>query len=407
LVKIALAFGLFSALHFASSSVEASADTEGPKAALTSSFKDSYEASRALFLTNIRELQKTNPELEHKTLKIPTKTKEDLTTDALYLPPKSGKKERLLILTSGIHGIEGFVGSALQNLFLEENFWQLRDENLGILIIHSLNPYGFKFFRRVSENNVDLNRNFDTGIDLFKIKNEGYRQVSPLLNPTSPAQSGFIDRMKFYFQCAKAIMQYSMDSLRRAILKGQYEEPQGVFFGGTQFEPQKDLLEKELLAKTLGYGQVLFVDLHTGYGERGRLHLFVDQAPEMDPLYLSKIFAGHHLDFGKKKNFYEATGGLVVYGAKFFKDKTRFAGIVFEFGTLNSQKTLGSLDSLYRMVRENQRIHHGAQSKSEYEEINHQFREMFYPSAPEWREAVVTQFREALRLALKNQKALN
>jgi hypothetical protein len=407
LVKTALVISIFSVLHFVSSSGEAKTEPEG----FTVYFKDNYEASRELFLANIRPLQKNNPELEHQVIKIPTKTKEDLEIDTLYLPPKSGKKERLLILTSGIHGIEGFVGSALQNVFITENFWQLRDQNLGILIVHALNPYGFKFARRVSENNVDLNRNFDTSIDLFNLKNEAYRQVNLLLNPSVSAGSGFLDRIKFYVQCVKAILQYSMDGLRRAILKGQYEEPLGVFYGGTQFEPQKDLLEKEFLGKAVGYEQILLVDLHTGYGERGHLHLFSDRTPELDPEYLRKIFTGQELDFGQKKDFYEATGGLIVYAAKLFRNKfkshSRYAGVVFEFGTLNSQKTLGSLDSLYRMVRENQNFHYGAQSQSESEEIHRLFREMFYPSAPEWRKAVILQFRETLTLALKNQKTLN
>ncbi len=403
MVKKAFVIGIFSVLCFASSSGKTEANTEK----LSIYFKDSYESFRALFLANIQVLQKNNPELEHQAIKIPTKTKEDLVMDTLYLPPKSGKKERLLILTSGLHGIEGFVGSALQNMFLMENFWQMRDENLGILIIHSINPYGFKFARRVSENNVDLNRNFDTSTELFKIKNDAYLQISPLLNPTTAAKSGFLDQTKFYFQCARVILHYSMDKLRRAVLKGQYEEPQGIFFGGTHFEPQKNLLEKELLAKAKGYGQILLVDLHTGYGERGHLHLFASRAPALDIEYQKKIFAGRDLDFGQKQNFYEATGGLVVYAANLFKNKSRYAGITFEFGTLNSQKTLGSLDSLYRMVRENQGFHYGARSSGDAEEINHLFREMFYPSDPEFREAIVTQFHDTLTLALKNQKALN
>ncbi|MGZ3803429.1 MAG: M14 family metallopeptidase [Pseudobdellovibrionaceae bacterium] len=398
-----MALGLFSVLYVASSSVEAKTDTEE----LATFFKETYEDSRALFLTNIQQLQKSNPELEHKTWNVPTKTQEDLKMDTLYLPPKSGKKERLLILTSGIHGIEGFVGSALQNLFLKENFWQMRDENLGILIVHAMSPYGFKFARRVTENNVDLNRNFDIGPDLFKIKNEAYLQVSPLLNPTLAAGSGVLDRLQFYFRCAQEIVKYSMESLRRAILKGQYQEPKGIYFGGTQFEPQKEFLEKEFISKAKDYRQILLVDLHTGYGQRGHLHLFADRAPELDPDYLAKIFSGYELDYGQKKYFYAATGGLVVYGAKLFKNTSHYAGIVFEFGTLNSQTTLGSLDSLYRMVRENQRFHYGAQSKADSEEINQHFREMFYPTSVEWRKAVATQFRSTLQLALKNQKALN
>lgn len=374
-------------------------------------YKNSYEEARALFLSNVEALKASEPELQLHSLTIPTKTKETLVTDAIYLPPKSGKKERLLILTSGVHGIEGFTGSALQNLFISENFWQLRDENLGILIVHAVNPYGFKFERRVSENNVDLNRNFDISKDLFAIKNDGYEKISYMLNPTEAANAGFWDRMKFYVTCIEAIWKYSMDSLRRAILRGQYEEAEGIYFGGTDFEPQKELLEKEINSAAAGYRQVLLIDLHTGYGRRGHLHLFADRSPDINAVYLGKIFGGYELDYGKKEDFYETTGGFVVFGGKLLrpaieKNQTRYAGMTFEFGTLDSQKTLGSLDSLYRMVRENQKFQHGAQSKQESEEIQRLFHEMFYPSDLEWRTSVAKQFHSVLTMTLKNQKAL-
>lgn len=398
MVKAALITGIFSVLFAAGSS----AGTGEPSAY----FQNSYPEARALFLKNISHLKAEIPALEHGEYKIPSSRFADLVTDSLYLPPKSGRKERLLILISGIHGIEGFTGSALQNAFLAENFFNQKDEGLGLLLIHALNPYGFKQKRRVSENNVDLNRNFETSSELFKIKNPGYRKMNSLLNPSEPAHSGWGDRLKFYFQCVKALLQYSMDSLRRAILKGQYEIPRGIYFGGQEFEPQKELMENLLLKTAPGYSQVLLVDLHTGYGERGRLHLFADRTPAMDENYLAQLFAGHPLDFAQKKDFYEATGGLVVYAAKLLEAKTRYAGIVFEFGTLDSQKTLGSLDSLYRMVRENQIMQQGARSEEDRQEIAGLFSEMFYPSDSAWRASALDQFRETLSLALKNQKAL-
>lgn len=369
-------------------------------------FKSTYEEARSAFLANLETLKKSNPGIEIHAVQIPTRTRETLMMDVAYLPPKSGKKERLLILTSGMHGMEGFVGSALQNQFIQENFWNMRDENLGILFVHAVNPYGFKFMRRVTENNVDLNRNFDTDNKLFSQKNEGYEKISYMLNPPDIAHAGFFDRLGFYYECVKAIAKYSMDSLRRAILRGQYEESEGLYFGGKDFEPQKDLMEKEILAVAPGYEQTLLVDLHTGYGQRGHLHLFADMAPSMDAEYLKKVFNGYDMDYGQKKDFYEVSGGFVVFGAKVLQNKSRYAGIVFEFGTLDSQKTLGSLDSLYRMVRENQKFHHGAQNKEQHDEITRLFQEMFYPSAPEWREAVAKQFQEVLTLGLKNQKAL-
>lgn len=195
-----------------------------------------------------------------------------------------------------------------------------------------------------------------------------------------------------------------MESLRRAVLKGQYEFPEGIYFGGQDFEPQKEILEKEFLRIGSGYEQILLVDVHTGYGERGHLHLFADRHPAIDTKYITKIFAGQPLDYGQKKDFYEVTGGLVIFAAKLFQQKTHYAGMVFEFGTLDSQKTLGSLDSIYRLTRENQLQHHGAASPADSEKIKHLFHEMFYPTSPEWRQRVQKQFRDTLSQALNNQR---
>jgi len=402
LVRHNLALIIFSVLAWNSSALAGEFSTPDRQ----QNFKNTYEESRTAFLASIESLKKTDPKLQYHAVPVPTSTNETLVMDVAYLPPVSGKKDRLLILTSGMHGMEGSVGSALQNQFIRENFWQLRDENLGILFIHAVNPYGFKFHRRVTENNVDLNRNFDVTPALFEMKNEGYDKIKYLLNPSTPSQSGLWDRLRFYASCVKAIAIHSMDSLRRAILRGQYHDADGIYFGGKNFEPQKNLLEKEILAIAPGYDQTLLIDLHTGYGRRGHLHLFADQIPEMDSEYLQKIFAGYDLNFGQQKDFYVVSGGFVVFGGRLLSGKTRYAGMVFEFGTLDSQTTLGSLDSLYRMVRENQGVHHGTKNKADQDENTRLFQEMFYPKDPQWRETVSQQFQDVLSLTLKNQKAL-
>lgn len=366
-------------------------------------FRNSYQEARSEFLKNLNGWP---PSTEHQIIPVPSKTDQDLFIDSVYIPATSGRQDRLLILTSGVHGIEGFLGSALQIAALKENFWGLRDENLSVLLIHAVNPYGFKHERRVSEANVDLNRNFDVSTDLFAIKNEGYRKIRELFNPPTPATSGFFSRFYFYTQAIQAILQHSMASLRAAVLSGQYEFPTSIFFGGQAFEPQKEILEKLLLKYGAGSQHILLVDLHTGYGARGKLHLFADRSPKMDASYLENIFAGKTLDYGQQKDFYQVTGSFVSFAAKIYADKKRFAPIVFEFGTMDSQKTLGSIDSVYRMTVENQLVQNGSSSDEDRLKIRRSFREMFYPSSPEWRSSALSQFRESLQLALKNQKRL-
>lgn len=84
---------------------------------------------------------------------------DELTIDVARFSPQ--RPERLIVLSSGLHGVEGYLGSAVQCAILEEELegWTPPDR-LAVVMIHALNPYGFAFHRRVNENNVDLNRNF-------------------------------------------------------------------------------------------------------------------------------------------------------------------------------------------------------------------------------------------------------
>lgn len=344
-------------------------------------FKDTYQESREAFIG----LSKIYPQGELQSHKIPAKNDSDLTMETFFIPPSSGKKEKLLILTSGIHGIEGFTGSALQRFLMEQHFFDLKDQDMGVLLIHGINPYGFKNKRRVTENNVDLNRNFDTTHDLFKNENSGYGLLENLLNPKEK-----ISRLKFYLKAILGIKKYGMDSLRKAIVRGQYQFSEGIFFGGKDFEPQVKMIQDTVTHLCESYKQVLMIDLHTGYGQKGKLHLFGDRSPYIDQKHMDEVFHQLPVDYGQEKDFYTVTGGFTVFMAKLFHQKSKFAGLCFEFGTIDSHKTLGSLDSLYRMVNEKN------DRKS--------FIEMFYPSSPEWRESVVRQFKESFTKAVVNWK---
>lgn len=329
-------------------------------------FKETYEESRDAFLELAKKI---GGELRSHKIS-------DLSFESLYFPP-TGKKEKLLILSSGIHGIEGHTGSALQRYFLENNFLNLKDENMGILIVHGINAHGFKNNRRVSENNVDLNRNFDTTEDLFKLKNEGYSKVSGFLNP----QNGY-SRLAFYPTAICYILKYGKENLRKAILRGQYEFREGIFYGGNKFEPHVPIIQSEILRVSEGFEKVLLIDLHTGYGQRGKLHLFGDRSPYIDQQTMDEVFRGQTVEYGQEKDFYVIFGGFTVFLAKLFHQKAKFAGVVYEFGTVDSHKPLGSLDSLYRMINEKREPH--------------LFREMFYPRSEEWRQAVLDQFQKSL-----------
>ncbi|MBI3395781.1 MAG: DUF2817 domain-containing protein [Spirochaetia bacterium] len=264
-------------------------------------FKETYDESRAAFREGCSALAAKIPGTQSMSFRIESRRVKGLTIDACRVP--SAKSDRLLIVTAGIHGGEGFASAAVERHLMQSLPGRaLRPE---ILLVHGINAFGMKVFRRVTENNVDLNRNFDVKPDLFQEKNEGYKEVNPLLNPQGPADLSSSTYRLFALRAISNIVSKGMGKLRQAVLQGQYDIPKGIYYGGNAFEQQKGILEP--LFKTAGQGKAIavIVDLHTGYGERGICHLFPNPpANEQVRTLTNTLFQGYQIDWGDQGDFY-------------------------------------------------------------------------------------------------------
>src|SRR3990172_5611386 len=85
----------------------------------------------------------------------------DLTSDVLWAEPL--QPEHWLVLTSGLHGIEGGLGAVMLDLFVREFAPRLDPRTTGIALVHPVNPWGMRFGRRMNASGGDLNRNFVWG----------------------------------------------------------------------------------------------------------------------------------------------------------------------------------------------------------------------------------------------------
>ncbi|NIP94329.1 MAG: DUF2817 domain-containing protein [Akkermansiaceae bacterium] len=99
---------------------------------------------------------------------------EDLTIDVGILGWES---DPALVLSSGVHGVEGFPGSALQLAFLDGLYRKPAGSGIRYILIHGINPHGFAHLRRFNEGNVDLNRNFLGGKNEYSGVRDGYARL--------------------------------------------------------------------------------------------------------------------------------------------------------------------------------------------------------------------------------------
>ncbi|NOR75053.1 MAG: DUF2817 domain-containing protein [Draconibacterium sp.] len=364
-------------------------------------FHNSYDKSRNAFLIQANNLNAKFDSVQLFSRDVQSKIDDNLIIDFCYVPAQKDA-QKLIIITSGTHGVEGYVGSAVQQMFMSEVLTSGMLDDVGVLLVHSVNPFGFKYSRRVTENNVDFNRNCDTEQSLFSSGNEGYGKLIGMLNPEGKVNSGSLKNKFFMLIAINELVKKSMESLRQAILQGQYKYTKGLYFGGSDFEPQLATLSEVFKDVSAGYKSVLNIDLHTGYGERGVAHLFPNPIDDGNiKLGLENIFEGYEINWGDSDDFYTINGSFTDYIGKLLSDKTYYP-MVLEYGTLTSQSTVGSIKSIHNMVMENQGVQYGFKNAKDSIKIMHSFMEMYNPSSEKWRTKVMDDSKILLKNAMEN-----
>lgn len=199
---------------------------------------------------------------------------ESLCTDVARIGPDDAQK--ILIVSSGVHGTEGYAGSAIQCHAIETGLLSQRPENMAIVLVHAMNPYGFAYNHRANENNVDLNRN---AIDWSAAPPKEHPLNAEIQKMLLPDQWHWpIDRVTDF------VRHHGMSVAKNALLQGQYATPDGLFYGGRKEEWStsiwRDILTSHIRPETR---HVAHVDIHTGLGSSGDATMIV-RAPPGSPM---------------------------------------------------------------------------------------------------------------------------
>src|SRR5688572_13023566 len=111
---------------------------------------------------------------------------EALSTDVARLGPDDAS--RILVTISSTHGVEGYCGSGCQVDWLASVGAAGLPGGTAVLFVHAINPYGFAWTRRVTEEGNDLNRNYVDHGKPYPV-NEGYLEIADFLVPADLGQS--------------------------------------------------------------------------------------------------------------------------------------------------------------------------------------------------------------------------
>lgn len=347
-------------------------------------FQDTWYECRDAFRAGALDLKEETGRGALFSVPVESKTDDDLSIDFCYIPPVDST-EKLVVIISGTHGIEGYVGSAVQQMLMTEVFQPDMFKDVGVLLVHGLNAWGFKHQRRFTENNVDLNRNFDVDHSLFQTKNDGFVALYDMLTPKTEVNMNSLDNRFFMLKAINQIVRKGMPALLQAFAQGQYQYPEGIYFGGKDFEQQKEIMTEVLGRIGANYSTILNIDLHTGFGERDQLHLFPNPVDDLElKQTMEKVFDGYQIDWGDSDNFYTVSGQFVEYIGDLFPGKVSIP-MLMEFGTLNTSTTIGSVKSAHISIVENQGAHYGYKSEKDSLKVRAGYYEMFYPPSEKWR----------------------
>tara|TARA_Y100000748_G_scaffold303488_1_gene308766 strand:+ start:613 stop:1716 length:1104 start_codon:yes stop_codon:yes gene_type:complete len=311
-------------------------------------FSPSYQEARKRFLDSIEELREKGFEISQDELPLNLKgpQDEDLIIDIAVVG--SLECENLLLYSSGIHGVEGFAGSAIQLSILEELKYDEPFKNYCIVFIHIINPYGMAWHRRVNENNVDLNRNFLTSHEGEPV---GYKNIDSFINPSSTPRK--FDPI-FLINGIWLLLKYGFTNIKQWFAQGQYSRPESLQYGGNKIQKSTKLILEWLRTNLEKTKQVFGVDLHTGLGPSGYDTILVpDDIIEDDYKILQSLFGEHVSPLDPTKGVgYRITGDIHSGLAKEFFS-INWLCITQEFGTFGPAQVFKNLRAENRWTQNN------------------------------------------------------
>ena len=340
-------------------------------------YSPNYAAARSRF----RDLAlAANARLEQYPINIEGREHGSLTIDVAIIgcPDPSWS----VVLSSGIHGVEGFFGSALQCAWLEQVAASgLTPENGNIVLIHAVNPYGFEVLRRTNENNVDLNRNFLMSDEDYHGAPDGYETLNRFLNPPSPPSRFEPFRLKVLWK----IWRMGLPALKNSIAGGQYEFPRGLFFGGHGREQSTLIIQDGIERWIVGASDIVHIDFHSGLGRYGEYKLLLVESNNSSEIqWYRDTFGAEYVEplANAEGTAYTASGIMGDWIARKLRGRNyRFVGA--EFGTYSIIRGLGAL-------RAENRVHFFCSpNDARYKSAKAELLEYSCPASNQWREAVL------------------
>ncbi|MCB0998507.1 MAG: DUF2817 domain-containing protein [Ilumatobacteraceae bacterium] len=312
---------------------------------------------------------------------------EELFVDVAEVGPTDA--DRVIVVVSGTHGVEGYLGSALQRHHLATLD---REPAVGptLVFVHALNPYGFSWVRRVNEDNVDLNRNF---VDWSQPPpaNPDYADLAALLVPDSWTEA---EQERTLVGLMGVLQDLGMARMQQIIQGGQFHHPTGVFYGGTGPVWSHRWLREFARRRLAGVARAAIVDLHTGLGPWGHGSLLSSDPPGSESFARQRAWWPDATALDAGDSVSAVVAGDWLAAAHGFAPDTEITGITIEYGTVDGITVLQSLraDAVLHAT--------GDPAAPEALAVRDQVRAAFLDDDPAWLETCWPRYEQVLERAI-------
>lgn len=314
---------------------------------------------------------------------------ETLFVDVAEVGPANSRK--VIVVVSGTHGVEGYLGSALQRDHLASLSAHVADDQ-AIVFVHALNPYGFSWMRRVNEDNVDLNRNF---IDWAESppRNDGYAELAEALVPQSWTPE---TQERTWTVLRSAMREMGADRSQQVVSGGQFHDPAGLFYGGAGPVWSHLWLRDFLRHRLNAVEQAVILDLHTGLGPWGHGELISSDAPGDDALDRARTWWGEVTSLRDGSGVGTEISGDWLGAAPTIVPHVELTGVAIEYGTVDSMSVLHSL-------RADAVLHaHGDPTGDDAAAVRQQVRDAFLDDDPGWLHNCAQRYRSVVDSAIEH-----
>ena len=357
---------------------------------IPAAFSSSYAQARVKFLEAAATQSLSVQSFNHP---LPGRDGETLAMDVTLDGAPDAKE--ILIVSSACHGVEGYCGTGVQVFALHDDEWRAKAKAAGVavLYIHALNPHGFSWQRRVTNENVDLNRNFQDFSQPLPVNAE-YAELHPLLVPTQWPPSADNTAAIGQFIATRG-----EKALQAAVTRGQHQYADGLFYGGTASTWSNTTLRAVLRQYAQRCNKLAWIDLHTGLGPRGlgeRIFACSDDKAAYARAQAWWGNAGSPSGETPVTSIYNGTStsafltGLMWQSVYQECPQAEYTAIAMEYGTQSVNEVINAL-------RADHWLHlHPEAPMALHLQIKQQMMDAFYCDADDWKGQIISQARQSM-----------